>query len=97
MTIYFHTVDGTGPTGAVAPGDYIAQANGQLVIPDGYSSGTIFVSTNTDAFVEPTETMSILLTATTSGTLRTVTGTGSIIDGTAQPPSSADKRLKARK
>lgn len=93
VTIFYNTVDGT----AVAPGDYVAELNGQLTIPAGFSSGTIFVLTNADALLEPTQTMSVHLSSSSDGSIITADANGSIIDGTTPPSTTDEKKLKLKK
>lgn len=93
VTIYYNTVDGT----AVAPEDYVAELNGQLTIPAGFSTGTIFVNTNTDALLEPTQSVGVHLSSSTDGSIITADATGAILDGTAQPSPTNEKKLKLKK
>ncbi len=92
-TITYRTNDGT----AQAPGDYVAQTTGQLTIPDGSFSGTIFILTNTDAVAEPTENMSVTLLTVSKGTITNATCQGNILDGTTPPSNANEKKLKLKK
>lgn len=93
VTIFYNTVDGT----AVAPGDYVSELNGQLTMPTGFATGTIFIQTNTDALLEPTQTMGVHLSASTGGAFTTADATGSIADGTTPPSTTNEKKLKLKK
>lgn len=97
VSIYYTTLDGLAPNGAQAPGDYVAQTNGRLDLPIGSASGTIFVQTNTDALSEQTETVRVQLQSSTSGTIRTASATGNILDGTPPPSTSTGKKFKVKK
>lgn len=93
VTIFYNTVNGT----AVAPEDYVAELSGQLTIPTGFASGTIFILTNTDALLEPTQNMSVHLSSSSDGSITTADASGSILDGTTPPSPSNEKKLKLKK
>lgn len=60
-------------------GDYDS-ATGTLVIPSGFVSGTITVTVNDDARIEPNETFTVDLSAPTDATIADGSGLGTITD-----------------
>jgi len=76
VTVNYKTVDGT----AVAPGDYVAVASANIIIPAGSTSGTINVTINGDVTLESDETFQVQVTSITNGTGLPIAADGTILN-----------------
>ena len=85
ITVNYATADGTATT---AGGDYAA-ASGTLTFAAGETSKTITVHANGDTTFEGDETFSVNLSVPTNATITTGTGTGTIVNDDAAPPSGS--------
>ena len=81
VTVNWETRDGTGNTGAVAPGDYVATSGNTLTFNPGETKKTLSVQTNNDLqFTEATEKLFVDLVANSAqnAVIRDHTGEGLI-------------------
>lgn len=90
VTVDFSTVDGNGPTGAVAGSDYTARSNQSLSFPVGTTTQTITVDTINDANAESTETFQILLSNAIGARIANSEATGTILDNDDQNGPAGD-------
>ena len=85
VTVNWSTKDGTGNTGAVAPGDYVATTNATLTFLPGETKKTLSVRTNNDLlYTEGTEKLFVDLISARNAVIRDKTGEGEI---TNVPPA----------
>jgi hypothetical protein len=80
VSVVYTTSDGTAAAGV----DYAA-ASGTLTIPAGELAGTIVVSVNGDAVIEPAETIGILLADGDGATIGRNLATGTILNDDSLP------------
>ena len=86
VTVHFATADGTA---TVADHDYVA-ASSTLVIPAGFTTGTILVTIKGDTKVEADENFFVNLSNPVGATIATAQAKGIILnDDTAPPPSGS--------
>lgn len=83
--VSYTTQDGS----AKAPSDYTT-SNGKLTIPAGRTTGTITVPIVGDTLDESTETFTVRLSSSSSGTITDGSGTGTIQDDDAPPSLSVN-------
>ncbi len=84
VTVTYATADGT----AVAPGDYAALTETQLIFAPGETSRTITVAVTGDANFEVDETFLVNLTSPVNATLGDAQGIGTIINDDGRPTIS---------
>ena len=85
VTVDWETHDGTGNTGAVAPGDYVAVTSATLTFAPGETRKTLSVQTNNDqVYVEATEKLFVHLDTTSAqnAVVRDYIGEGEIANAT---------------
>jgi len=88
VTFRVQTVDGTGPGGATAPGDYQAISSSPAQITAGATSVAIDVPIQGDLTHEATETFSLVLAAEAKATVAKRIGAGTITDNDPGPDVS---------
>ena len=86
VTVQYSTLDGNGPSGATAGEDYVAATDQVLTFQPGETQKTITVATIDDAFPDPDETMTVVLSSPTNAAIGVRDAVGPIQDGDANLP-----------
>jgi len=80
VTVNYSTVDGDGPTGALAGEDYTAKTDQTLTFAPGETQKQITIATTDDALVEATETFDVTLSNASGVSIGNATAQGTIAD-----------------
>ena len=85
----------TDASTATAPGDYTAPSETELTIGAGVASGTIEIVTNTDAVLEPDETLVLKLTGASTAGEVSVSATAATAQATIEDTGTVTVSVKA--
>ncbi len=86
VTVKYSTVDGNGPSGAIANEDYVPATDQTLTFAPGETQKTIMVATIDDDIVDPDESMSIVLSSPTGAAIGVREAEGPIEDNDGNLP-----------
>ncbi len=80
VTVNYSTVDGDGPTGALAGEDFVGRTNQSLTFAPGETQKQIVITTIDDALVEAPETFTVTLANASGVSIGVSSATGTIDD-----------------